>query len=273
MDDQLWPDEEKQCIERNKRRSIIESNRMAGQLRLLIEKSRAVLLNSTENQLIRFRDKIKETISQIIEKNTELMLESPHESKEHEDWILNMIDQSDTAIESIETQIDNLKSKNPPKSTMQTNEAIQASELIKLKKISLPSFSGNKREYSTWRATFKEFVDKTNTSPEYKLLQLKDALTGEAAQSTHGLGYSREAYECALDRLDRKYGGRRRETSLLLEEVSLFKPVRKDYPSDLEKFSDLLETLVLNLTESDRIDELGAGMLYVTLKKNYRCRF
>ena len=59
-----------------------------------------------------------------------------------------------------------------------------------------------------------EFVGKTNMSPEYKLLQLKEILEGEATEVTHGLGYSQEAYKCALERLERKFGGSRREKRL-----------------------------------------------------------
>ena len=79
-------------------------------------------------------------------------------------------------------------------------------DLGRLKKISLPTFAGNKKEYASWRPAFDEFVDKSATSNEYKLLQLKGALKGEALNVTVGLGHSGSAYTCAWDRLERKLG-------------------------------------------------------------------
>ena len=42
-------------------------------------------------------------------------------------------------------------------------------------------------------------VDKAPATAEYKLLQLRQYLTGEALKSTESLGYSATAYEAAKD--------------------------------------------------------------------------
>ena len=41
-------------------------------------------------------------------------------------------------------------------------------------------------------------------TPEFKLLQLRQHLSGDALKAIEGLGYSRFAYEAAKEKLDRK---------------------------------------------------------------------
>ena len=49
-----------------------------------------------------------------------------------------------------------------------------------LKKVTIPVFSGDKRTYQNWKATFVNCVDQAPATPEYKLLQLRQCLVGEA---------------------------------------------------------------------------------------------
>ena len=270
------------------RKIMIERNIIEGHLLQLTEKALSIKHTATENQLLRLKVKIKNRTEEAENKNTELLLSCKNQNEQNH-WMFKIFDEVDEAIEAIDSQIDRIremKTKDPscsnglrqqntpytkPTQTSDFGAGIKskeaASDLIKLKKINLPSFSGNKKEYPAWRATFAEFVDKTEKSPEHKLLQLKEVLQGEAAQVTNGLGYSREAYECAMARLDRKFGGSRREKTLILEEVTTFSPIRENSPEDLEKFADLLENLVLNFQDADRSMELGSGMLFVMLQR------
>ena len=71
-------------------------------------------------------------------------------------------------------------------------------------------------------------------TPEYKLLRLHDSLEGEALKVIASLGYSPAAYEVAKSRLERKYGGKRRQIALRLEELDKFKQVRDGSAEDLE---------------------------------------
>ena len=66
----------------------------------------------------------------------------------------------------------------------------------------------------------------------------------------------------ALEKLERKYGGKRRQIALQLEEIANFRPVRTGNAKDLERFADILDIIVLNLRESDKVEELGNGCLY-----------
>ena len=63
-------------------------------------------------------------------------------------------------------------------------------------------FSGDKRMYQNWKAAIKACIDKAPATPEYKLLQLRQCLTGEALKAIESLGYSAVAYETAKDQLE-----------------------------------------------------------------------
>ena len=81
------------------------------------------------------------------------------------------------------------------------------------------------------------------------------------------LGHSAAAYEAAKERLERKFGGKRRQIALHLEELENFKPLRPGFAKDLERLADLLDVTLVNLKEAGRHDELGNGSLYLSLCK------
>ena len=96
-----------------------------------------------------------------------------------------------------------------------------------LKRVSVSKFYGDKRSYEGWKAAFMTCIDQVNASAEYKLLQLRECLGGEALDSIKNLGHSREAYEAAKKKLERKFGGQRRQISLFLEDLENHRPVYK----------------------------------------------
>ena len=67
--------------------------------------------------------------------------------------------------------------------------------------------------------------------------------------------------------MEPKFGGKRREIAIHLEDLDNLKPVRDGCSKDMEKFADLLDVLVVNLLESGRHEELGNGSLCVKLLK------
>ena len=62
------------------------------------------------------------------------------------------------------------------------------------------SISGNKKTYESWKAAFIACIDKAPATPEYKLLQLQQYLSGEALKTIENLGQSGNAYEAAKER-------------------------------------------------------------------------
>ena len=121
--------------------------------------------------------------------------------------------------------------------------------------MTIPVFSGDKRTYSNWKAAFTACVDKAPATVEYKLLQLRQCLAGEALKAIENLGHSATAYQTAKERLDRKFGGgggQCRQIALYLEEVDNFRPIFPDNFRDLQKFADLLDITIVDLNEADR---------------------
>ena len=110
-------------------------------------------------------------------------------------------------------------------------------------------------------------VDEAPATAEYKLLQLRNYLRGEALNVVESLGHSAAAYEAAKSRLERKYGGMRRRIVLNLEELDQFRPIRIGVAKDVEKLADYLDVLVLNLQEAGRLEELGNSLLYIKAQK------
>lgn len=89
----------------------------------------------------------------------------------------------------------------------------------------------------------------------------------EALRSTDNLGHSKEAYQAAKDRLERKFGGPRQIVNRFLEELENYPPLRHESAKELEKFSDLLDVAVINLKEVNNEDDLQDGALYHRLLK------
>ena len=78
-----------------------------------------------------------------------------------------------------------------------------------LKRVSIPVFNGDKKTYEGWKTAFMACIDQAPATPEYKLLQLRQHLSGEALKAVETLGHSAAAYEAAKERLERKFGGER----------------------------------------------------------------
>ena len=110
-------------------------------------------------------------------------------------------------------------------------------------------------------------IDKSPATPEFKILQLRQYLSGEALKAVEALGHSASACQAAKEKLERKYGGKRRQISIYMEEVDNFGPIRPGDHQDIENFADLLDIVVVNLKDTGRLEELGDGSLYIKLQK------
>ena len=135
----------------------------------------------------------------------------------------------------------------------------------RLKRISIPTFTGDKRTYEQWKAAFITCIDSAPISAELKLLQLREYVAGEALQCIQQLGYSANAYEKAKEKLDRKFGGERRRVAVQMEELERFPQMQRFNAKDLERLADLLDVAVVNLKDAGRSSELGNGIFYARL--------
>ena len=129
----------------------------------------------------------------------------------------------------------------------QHREVLGADMWRQLKRISIPTFAGDKRLYANWKAAFYTCVDAAPATPEYKLLQLRSYLSGEALRAVESLGHSATAYESAKLRLERKFGGCRRQVALRLEELENCRPIKDGSAKEVDRFADVLDLLVINL--------------------------
>ena len=136
-----------------------------------------------------------------------------------------------------------------------------------LKPVQIPTFSGDKRGYPSWKAAFMACVDRAPVTPEYKMLQLRQYVSGEALIAIENLGYSPAAYEAAKDRLERKYGGKRRQKASFMEDLEQFQQIQSGNAEELERFADLLDITIINLREVGEHQDLEDGYLYIQLQR------
>ncbi|KAJ8050677.1 hypothetical protein HOLleu_03974 [Holothuria leucospilota] len=136
-----------------------------------------------------------------------------------------------------------------------------------LKRVSIPVFSGDVEVYENWKAAFLVCIDVAPATPEYKLLQLRQYLSDEALMVIENLGHSAKAYQSAKDRLERKYGDKRRHIALQFEELHKFKPIMAGNAKDVEHFADLLDVTIINLKNYGLYNELDSKLLYLVLCK------
>ena len=136
-----------------------------------------------------------------------------------------------------------------------------------LKPVQIPTFSGDIRSYPSWKAALMACVDRAPVTQEYKMLQLRQYISGEALIAIVNLGYSPAAYEAAKDRLERKYGGKRRQKASFMEELEQFQQIQSGNAEELERFADLLDITTINLREAGERQDLQDGNLYIQLQR------
>ena len=104
--------------------------------------------------------------------------------------------------------------------------------LSQLKRVQMPVFYGDKRLYQSWKAAFLACIDTAPVTAEYKLLQMRQYLAGEALYAIDSLGHSAHAYEAAKERLERKFGGKRRQLLIYFEDLGNFLQIRDGNAKD-----------------------------------------
>ena len=135
-----------------------------------------------------------------------------------------------------------------------------------LKRVSIPVFNRDKKSYKSWKASSMTCINQASTKAEYKLLQLRSSLKGEAFKVVDSIVNSATAYQPAKEGLERKYGGVRRHIAINLEELDIFCPICSGTVRNVEKLTDLFDIIVINLTEAEK-EELGNGCLYIAVQK------
>ena len=94
--------------------------------------------------------------------------------------------------------------------------------------------------------TFAVFTKSTSL----RTLKWPSYISGEALKVIDSLWHSAAVYQAAKDRLDRKYGWKRRQIALYLEELEEIPQIRHGHATDIEDFADLLDIAMINLQEA-----------------------
>ena len=71
-------------------------------------------------------------------------------------------------------------------------------------------------------------IDRAPATAEYKLLQLRQYLDGNALKAIENLGHSSVAYGAAKEHLECKYGDRHRHLAVNLQELETFSKYRSE---------------------------------------------
>ena len=89
-----------------------------------------------------------------------------------------------------------------------------------LNRVTIPVFTGDKKLSRVGiKAAFTACVDNAPATAEYKLLQLRLCLSGEALKTIENLDHSATTYHTTKEKLERKFGGHHHQIALYLEEV------------------------------------------------------
>lgn len=97
---------------------------------------------------------------------------------------------------------------------------------MKLKGVELKvqsSFEDDKTDFEAWNAAFTSVVEKTNMLVKEKMLRLQNCLEVKALETVRDPRYT----EYAKEKLQRKYGGKRRQTLTHLETLRALPRIRR----------------------------------------------
>ena len=241
------------------------------------EKStRRKMSNVKEDQIQQWRIESAERRKQLVglEKQTELVNQNrtvlnPRVIKEKEEGILSETEMEPQELRQREMKISlsinqqeqqkegqKIKRRDDARIGDEEQHVIGRDLWKQLKRVSIPIFDGNKSTYEGWKAAFTTCIDQAPATPEYKLLQLRQHLTGEALKCIKNLGHSTGAYEASKNRLERKFGGSCRRLALYIEQLESFTSIQYGNAKDVEEFSDLLNVAIINLRDSHQYQEL-----------------
>ena len=135
-------------------------------------------------------------------------------------------------------------------------------------KPSLPKFSGEKWQFPDWWEQYEVFVHHADVPTKFKMVMLKNCLTGKAMDLVKGLGFTETQYMTAIKKLHERYGGEKRILQSHIEIVSNVKPMELHQLEDLEKFANLLQDMIAKLYDAGQDSELdGQSTLYLLVQQ------
>ena len=70
--------------------------------------------------------------------------------------------------------------------------------------------------------------------------------------------------------MERKFGGKRRQIAIYLDELEWFQQIRLGNARDLEQYADLLDVAIINLQEAGQFQKSEQGNFTSTCRENFQ---
>ena len=127
-----------------------------------------------------------------------------------------------------------------------------ADKLFKIPTLALPTFSGNIKDFPKFRKNFQDLIGKSQLKEYQKLIHLKQALQGPAADIVSNCGEGDDAYQLAWNTLQSRYGDPEVLKPLLLTEIHDVGPIKSGSSlKDQRKMHDKIRGIMVKLLELD----------------------
>ncbi|XP_070548333.1 uncharacterized protein [Ptychodera flava] len=180
-------------------------------------------------------DYMKESEAPVKTDNSESNTGEPVDNNENdstdETHEINTADVSSPAINGSVQDVVNLVTQHTEPVQQNTDSSLSCS--FKMEKPKLPKFSGDVREYFTFKADFKHMVN-TRYSKRDAVALLRTCLQGKPLDLIKGLGTD---YDAAWAYLDSIYGDPRFVADIIMQDIVKFKPLKSEEDG---RFCDLV---------------------------------
>lgn len=128
---------------------------------------------------------------------------------------------------------------------------------VRLQKMSLPTFSGRRRDWPEFKAVWKQLAESTYTDKTALAHQLKKSVNGEASQRVKAVYVTKpEAYDIMWKKLEDYYGDTSATVQAALEDLHKLKPVSETDYRGLVEFIDTVELSYSQLEELNQLNTL-----------------
>jgi hypothetical protein len=136
-------------------------------------------------------------------------------------------------------------------------------------KPSLPKYGGERGQYPDWWEQFDVFVNQSDVPVRFKMIMLKNCLTGTPLELVQKLGYTDVQYQMALEKLETRYGGEKRLIQQHIDAIMAVTPLKEENLKGLADLANKLFDIVAKLRDANQEHELeGASALYtIVLQK------
>ena len=128
---------------------------------------------------------------------------------------------------------------------------------VQLKKIALPTFSGQRRDWPEFKAVWKQLAESTYKNKTALAYELKRSVKGEASQRIKSVYVTKpEAYDTMWKKLEAYYDDTSATVQAALEDLHKLKPVSEANYRGLAELIDVVESSYSQLEELNQLNTL-----------------